>query len=79
MDEKEIKAVYEDRQLNGYPLGDLECAYCGKLDGHLNRQLTLYDNDEANWGVYCPTCQRDMDADYWLGQWDELNCARRST
>lgn len=59
----------KEREINGYPEGNLVCTHCGANNASNNRQRTAYVNSD-NMDILCPTCQKEAD-EYWEGMWDE--------
>ena len=60
----------ESRKHKGYIEGNLICIECGSNKGKKNRQRTAYVNDEENFIILCPKCQKKED-EYWDDMWNE--------
>ena len=48
----------------------MKCKACKKDGAEKRRQNTAYYNDEENFAILCPDCQKDAD-EYWQERWDE--------
>lgn len=49
----------------------LVCEHCGKPGAIKRRQSSCYQDDEKNYGIYCPQCQKEAD-DWWDEQYKNL-------
>lgn len=41
---------------------------CERTDATKNRQNTQYSNEERNWAILCPECQKSAN-EYWADRW----------